>query len=1250
MSSRVRSKDHCEIPSASVPWTRGQRIGYALLVFVVLGVMIARPDAFAFSLGVGLLATYGLIATHKVLAVCSGLRRHETEIVNEEDLLALDRAGDWPRYTVLVPLYREAGIVPDLIEALRRIDYPCDRLELLLLLEDDDAETRKAVASIELPSWIHALVVPPGAPRTKSRACEWALSRAGGELLTIFDAEDRPEPDQLKKAVAVFRRSPGKVACLQARLNFYNSRENLLTRWFTLEYTTWFDLYLPGLHAIGAPIPLGGTSNHFRVAALRAVGGWDPWNVTEDCDLGMRLARSGFDTRVLDSTTWEEAVPRVAPWLRQRSRWMKGYWQTHLVHTRNPLRVIREMGLARFVHMELTVVGQVFALVFNPLCWALGISWLIGRWDLFDPLAPWTVILFAGSAALGLFNILFVVMHAIGGCRRGFYRLLPDALTMPLYWILMSVGAWRGVSQFVSDPFTWEKTPHGISTIEDEAASGAMAYSRKRRRVVFGVLTTVVAALLIVAAMLPFWMGVPEKMREAASRHTRVLLSGSHASAETAVEASWSGGGVLSVDLAWDERKRSEERVRAIVHVRVLDGEWYQHETDDVMASGGRARLTLDLGRGWKGTVGDRPWGPWCLWRVRSLGVRLFSESRAPKGLRIERVSVTPDRPPSLAIRNLSAPVSVEAYSRFEARLALGRDYENPFDPDASIDLTGVFVTPRNETVRVPAFYGQDYRREPAGRGERLLPEGLPYWAVRFCPKLAGQYTWHVEGKDVYGDVVRTEPATFDVTPAAHRGYVRVDKSGRWFAYEDGTFCYPIGLNIRSPSDQRNRQNLDFALPPEEDGLRTMERYLGRMRGAGMNFARTWLTSWWLGLEWRADWPGFHGLGRYNMQNAWRMDALLDCARTNGVLLEFTLNYQAPFITRYDTEWWICPYNRAMGGPLRASEDVLTDPAALRLFKNYYRYIGGRYGWDPQVFAWTMWNEVNEVNWNPDVQRQWHTRMPAVLRSFDQGKHIISTEFIGDPGMPEVWSVPQVEYTQLSAYNRGLGLVDTFAARVADLEPFGKPIVLEEYGGHAGGCIMPAVASEVHDGLWIAWTMPTASAPMAWWWNMIFEKGLDRYYKAFARFAEGEDLRGEQWLCERPAVEGAPGLAALTRRGTARVHGWIYSPALTELKFPRAEWGLQAGQLNAQYQKSVGRRFDPLAASPGARFATVHGAAITIGGMPAGRYRVRLYDTWEPEKPVVELSVQADGSDLRVPLPALNRDMAFKLERIAAGG
>ena len=295
-----------------------------------------------------LCAFYGLMIAFRLSSVLFAgvlgkMGKPMEHCITEGQTKALDVAS-LPVYTILVPMYKEPEVAQKIIRAVTDLDYPQDKLDVKLLLEEDDPETRAKIDAVkdQLPSCIEIIVcpkVPKGQPKTKPRACNWGLDKARGEYLVIFDAEDRPETDQLKKAVVAFRSleaaNKKHVVCLQAKLNYFNARQNLLTKCFTLEYTTWFDLFLPGLHAFRIPIPLGGTSNHFRTDMLKKLGGWDPFNVTEDCDLGIRLARHGYATEILDSTTWEEANSQVGNWIRQRSRWIKGYFQTHLVHTRS---------------------------------------------------------------------------------------------------------------------------------------------------------------------------------------------------------------------------------------------------------------------------------------------------------------------------------------------------------------------------------------------------------------------------------------------------------------------------------------------------------------------------------------------------------------------------------------------------------------------------------------------------------------------------------------------------------------------------------------------------------------------------------------------------------------------------------------------------------------------------------------------------------------------------------------------------
>src|SRR5262249_27281022 len=244
-----------------------------------------------------------------------------------------------PVYTVLVPMYREARMLPMLAQALRNLDYPLGKLDIKLVLEADDHETIEVARTLGLEGVFDVIRVPPSLPKTKPKACNYALRFARGEYLVIYDAEDRPEPDQLRKVVATFARSSENTACLQCRLNYYNANENWLTRMFTLDYSLWFDQVLPGLERLNVPIPLGGTSNHFKIKVLRDLCAWDPFNVTEDADLGIRLTQKGYRVGIVDSTTFEEAAHQTGNWIRQRSRWIKGYMQTFLVHMRKPLHL-----------------------------------------------------------------------------------------------------------------------------------------------------------------------------------------------------------------------------------------------------------------------------------------------------------------------------------------------------------------------------------------------------------------------------------------------------------------------------------------------------------------------------------------------------------------------------------------------------------------------------------------------------------------------------------------------------------------------------------------------------------------------------------------------------------------------------------------------------------------------------------------------------------------------------------------------
>ena len=368
----------------------------------------------------------------------------------------------WPGYTVLVPLYREANVVPELVASLAQLDYPSDSLQILFLVESDDRETLRALRGERLAPAMNILVVPDGYPRTKPRALSYGLAEATGDYITIFDAEDRPEPDQLKKAAVLFSQTPETLACLQARLTIDNANDGFLSRQFAFEYACLFDQMLPWLSRLGIPFPLGGTSNHFRKRALDQVGGWDRFNVTEDADLGVRLARFGLRLGVMTSSTYEEAPITLSGWLAQRTRWYKGWLQTIGVHMRQPAALLRDVGPRNFLALAALFAGALALIALHPVFFVLMFAYLIGLVPLPTSETGFEAIMlglsFSGSA-IGYLGSVIAIWKA--GDRRRFGPQLFDMVSLPLYWFFTGIAFYRAVWELFAHPYRWNKTSHG---------------------------------------------------------------------------------------------------------------------------------------------------------------------------------------------------------------------------------------------------------------------------------------------------------------------------------------------------------------------------------------------------------------------------------------------------------------------------------------------------------------------------------------------------------------------------------------------------------------------------------------------------------------------------------------------------------------------------------------------------------------------------------------------------------------------
>lgn len=448
--------------SAATPVTRRQGIVLAGLALLILAAFIVAPTATFVTLNIAFGLCFLAIAALRYTSIFVGLLAQPTAEERAYDLHGAPTDTELPVYTVMVPLFDEARVLPIIARALEELDYPASKLDIKLIFEESDIETWEAAKALKLPDRFDFIRVPTSMPRTKPKACNFALPFARGELLVIYDAEDMPEPQQLKRAAAAFALGDAKLACVQAQLNYYNWNENWLTRQFAIEYAAFFDLLLPALVRLNLPIPLGGTSTHFRTSALREAGAWDPNNVTEDADLGQRFALKGYRCGIIRSTTQEEANCQLNNWVRQRSRWVKGWMQTYLVRMRHPIRLYRALGFRGFLGFQLVIGGFSLSNLLHPVFYVTTAVALI---------LTGTPIGFQHGTALALFNIVILIagysfaiaagLVAVAG--RGLAPLFTQTLMMPAYWLLISIAAYKALLQLATKPFHWEKTEHGLS-------------------------------------------------------------------------------------------------------------------------------------------------------------------------------------------------------------------------------------------------------------------------------------------------------------------------------------------------------------------------------------------------------------------------------------------------------------------------------------------------------------------------------------------------------------------------------------------------------------------------------------------------------------------------------------------------------------------------------------------------------------------------------------------------------------------
>ena len=468
---RCRSELHLSVDDSCRAWPGG---AFRAIILTAVATLAAAGFLFPVALltvltGIALLSLL-LLSGLKATACVMTLRRAAPKPAAAARVVPLhpSAARQRPVVSLLIPLFREHRVASHLLGRLARLKYPRALLDICLVVEADDEVTRTCLTAIALPSSVRVIVVPNGTVRTKPRALNYALDHCRGSIIGVYDAEDAPHPDQIAHVVSCFAESPPDVACLQGRLSFYNARQNWLSRCFTIDYAAWFAIVLPGVARLGMPIPLGGTTLFFRRDVLDSIGRWDAFNVTEDADLGIRLARLGYRTELIETTTLEEATCRFWPWIRQRSRWLKGYAMTYVTHMRNPAQLYADLGPRGFLGFQVMFLASLVQAITAPVLWSW---WLVA----FGQPHPLTGVLglpglVAVTALLVFSETVNFVVGAMALRATGRKWFLPWVLTLNLYSMLSTFAAFKALAEMLWKPFFWDKTDHGLNPYAEQTA------------------------------------------------------------------------------------------------------------------------------------------------------------------------------------------------------------------------------------------------------------------------------------------------------------------------------------------------------------------------------------------------------------------------------------------------------------------------------------------------------------------------------------------------------------------------------------------------------------------------------------------------------------------------------------------------------------------------------------------------------------------------------------------------------------
>ncbi|HNS31948.1 MAG TPA: DUF5060 domain-containing protein [bacterium] len=647
----------------------------------------------------------------------------------------------------------------------------------------------------------------------------------------------------------------------------------------------------------------------------------------------------------------------------------------------------------------------------------------------------------------------------------------------------------------------------------------------------------------------------------------------------------------------------------------IKDSEWNWFETGLFRIRGGeKQEISINISHTsheWKPLNHLKNWDSYVARDISEFGIMLFFQQEYTGSFYVDSFELIKPRFPekNIYLYNFEASEKAKTFEKYEISFSSSYIPSNPFD-NREFSVTASFTSPSRKVSEIPAFYYHNYIRHLESDGENLFPYGTEGWKIRFTPQEKGRHTYKI---NIYRDGSKTaelEGGDFFAESSGKKGFIRWDKKDpMYMSFQNGTFFYPIGHTLRSNDDIRSPYRYEFT-PPENMGTFAYDGYFRKMHENGENYARIWMSAWWAGIEWNPFYaPHYKGLGKYSVENAWRLDYILEAADKHDIYVDLTLINHGQF-GRPDAEWRDNPYNVMNGGMLKTADEFFTNQSAMEYFQRRLDYIVSRWAYSKNITFWELWNEVDlTLNYNTQNVKKWHQVMHPYIRSIDPYKHLISTHYCRRDADPVVWAIPEIEMIVGNSYNAEMVkfVLDFYMKR----KPFEKPMLINEYGV---GKNRRLLENNLHAGIWSSSMTPMTGSALFWWWPFIDHFELYFHYKALSRFWKGEDRRGKNFQLTDAKVESENNdIGIIGIQNNSEGFFWLYAEKLFNDKKP-------------------------------AESTTNKSCRLKLHSFNPGNYSLEAWDTYKGEivfRKELSLSEQSKETDI----PEFLNDIALKVRK-----